>query len=104
MWSPGATSWCNGLWAAIKKMEKIEATKIRVTTGRVAVVRGGVPVTAISAAEERVTFRDRPIPDVLAKQSAAAQLLDYPRFSDEIRCRLLRREPSVSPGGQRQLT
>jgi type III restriction enzyme len=47
-------------------MEKIEAAKIRVTAGQVGVVRGGVTTTAISAAEEQVTFRNRPVPDVLA--------------------------------------
>ena len=52
--------------AAIKKMEKIEAAKIRVTAGQVGVVRGGVTTTAISAAEEQVTRRNRPVPDVLA--------------------------------------
>jgi len=52
--------------AAIKKMEKIEPAKIRVTAGQVGVVRGGVTATAISAAEEVVTFRNRPVPDVLA--------------------------------------
>jgi type III restriction enzyme len=52
--------------AAIKKMEKIEPAKIRVTTGQVGVVRGGVTATAISAAEEQMTFRNGPIPDVLA--------------------------------------
>lgn len=52
--------------ATIKKMPKIEAAKIRVTTGQVGVVRGGVTATAISAAEEQVTFGNRPVPDVLA--------------------------------------
>ena len=52
--------------AAIKKMDKIEAAKIRVTAGQVGVVRGGVTTTAISAAEEQVTHRNRPVPDVLA--------------------------------------
>ncbi len=52
--------------AAIKKMQKIEAAKIRVTAGQVGVVRGGVTATAISAAEEQITYRDRPVPDVLA--------------------------------------
>ena len=51
---------------AIKKMEKIEAAKIRLTTGQVNVVRGGVATAAISAAEERVTHRNRPVPDILA--------------------------------------
>jgi type III restriction enzyme len=52
--------------AAIKKMEKIEAARIRVTAGQVGVVRGGIVTTAISAAEEQVTRRNRPVPDVLA--------------------------------------
>jgi type III restriction enzyme len=52
--------------AAIKRMEKIEAAKIRVTAGQVGVVRGGVTTTAISAAEEQVSRRNRPVPDVLA--------------------------------------
>jgi len=52
--------------ATIKKMPKIEAAKIRVAAGQVGVVRGGVTTTAISAAEEHVTFGNRPVPDVLA--------------------------------------
>jgi len=52
--------------ATIKKMPKIEAAKIRVTAGQIGVVRGGVTTTAISAAEEQVTFGNRPVPDVLA--------------------------------------
>ena len=47
-------------------MEKIEAAKIRVTAGQVGVVRGGVTTVAISAAEEQVTHRNRPVPDMLA--------------------------------------
>lgn len=52
--------------ATIKKMPKIDAAKIRVTAGQVGVVRGGVTATAISAAEEQITFGNRPVPDVLA--------------------------------------
>ena len=52
--------------AAIKKMDKIEAARIRVTAGKVGVVRGGVTTTAISAAEEQVTHHNRPSPDILA--------------------------------------
>ena len=52
--------------AGIRKMPKVEPAKIRVTAGQVGVVRGGVTATAISAAEEQVTFRNRPVPDVLA--------------------------------------
>ncbi len=47
-------------FAAIKKMDKIEAARIRVTAGQVGVVRGGVTTTAISAAEEQVTHHNRP--------------------------------------------
>jgi type III restriction enzyme len=60
--------------AAIKKMEKIEAAKIRVTAGRVGVVRGGVTTTAISAAEEQLTHGHRPVPDVLAYLQNEAEL------------------------------
>jgi type III restriction enzyme len=60
--------------AAIKKMEKIEAAKIRVTAGQVGVVRGGVTTTAISAAEEQLTHRNRPVPDVLAYLQNEAEL------------------------------
>ena len=60
--------------AAIKKMEMIEAAKIRVIAGQVGVVRGGVTTTAISAAEEQVTFRNRPVPDVLAYLQNEAEL------------------------------
>jgi type III restriction enzyme len=47
-------------------MEKIEAAKIRVAAGRVGVVRGGVTTAAISAAEERISHKNRPVPDILA--------------------------------------
>src|SRR5262249_1243214 len=40
--------------------------KIRLTVGQVGVVRGGVTATAISAAEEQVSRKNRPVPDVLA--------------------------------------
>ena len=52
--------------AAIKKMERVEAAKIRVVAGQVGVVRGGVTTTAISAADEQVSFKNRPVPDLLA--------------------------------------
>ena len=52
--------------AAIKKMETIEAAKIRVTAGQIGVVRGGVTTTGISVAEEQTTYRNRPVPDILA--------------------------------------
>lgn len=51
---------------AIKKMEKIEAPKIRVTAGQVGIARGGIITTAQTSAEEQVTYGGHPLPDVLA--------------------------------------
>ena len=52
--------------SAIKKMEKIEAPKIRVTAGQVGIVRGGIITTAQTSAEEHLPYGSRPVPDVLA--------------------------------------
>jgi type III restriction enzyme len=52
--------------ATLKKMEKIEPPKIKVTAGRVEVRRGGVAAEAVSAAEEQVTNSRHAVPDVLA--------------------------------------
>jgi type III restriction enzyme len=52
--------------SAIKKMEKIEAPRIRITAGQVSVVRGGVTTTAQTSAEEQAIYGLRPLPDVLA--------------------------------------
>jgi len=51
---------------AVKRMEKIEATKIRVSIGQLDVMRGGIATTAMSVAEERVSPGSYPTPDVLA--------------------------------------
>ena len=51
---------------AIKRMEKIEAPKIRVRVGQLDVKRGGVAAAAMSVAEERVSAASYPVPDVLA--------------------------------------
>ena len=51
---------------AIKRMERIEAPKIRVRVGQLDVRRGGIAATAASVAEERVEFQSYPVPDVLA--------------------------------------
>ena len=51
---------------AIKRMEKIEAPKIRVSIGQLDVKRGGIAATAMSVAEERVSAASYPAPDVLA--------------------------------------
>jgi type III restriction enzyme len=52
--------------SAIKKMEKIEVPKIRVTAGQVGIVRGGIITTAQTSAEEHLPYGSRPVPDVLA--------------------------------------
>jgi type III restriction enzyme len=52
--------------AAIKRMEKIESPKIRVTAGRVEVRRGGVAAEAVSAADEKATGLRHAVPDILA--------------------------------------
>ncbi|MGD9967488.1 MAG: DEAD/DEAH box helicase family protein [Hyphomonadaceae bacterium] len=52
--------------AAIKRMEKIEAPKIRVTAGQIVAIKEGVRAAAISAAEERADYAGRPLPDILA--------------------------------------
>ncbi len=51
---------------AIKRMETIEAPKIRVSIGQLDVKRGGIAATAMSVAEERVAAGSYPAPDVLA--------------------------------------
>lgn len=51
---------------ALKRMEKIEAPKIRVSIGKLDVKRGGIATTAMSVAEERVSAGSYPVPDVLA--------------------------------------
>jgi type III restriction enzyme len=51
---------------AIKRMEKIEAPKIRVSIGQLDVKRGGIAATAMSVAEERVSAGSYAAPDVLA--------------------------------------
>ena len=51
---------------AIKDMPRIEAPKIRVSTGNVEVKKGGVTSTAMNVAEENVAYHLRPLPDILA--------------------------------------
>ena len=52
--------------AAVKQMTKIEPPKIRVSTGRLEVKKGGIETLAVSAAEERAVLTARPVPDLLA--------------------------------------
>jgi type III restriction enzyme len=51
---------------AIKRMEKIEAPKIRVAAGQVQVAKGGVITTAMSVAEEQPVYGVGALPDLLA--------------------------------------
>ncbi|MCL4535145.1 MAG: DEAD/DEAH box helicase family protein [Bacteroidetes bacterium] len=51
---------------AIKRMERIERPRVLVRAGQLGVERGGVTTTAVSVAEERVEYRDHPVPDLLA--------------------------------------
>ncbi|MHB8834938.1 MAG: restriction endonuclease [Candidatus Methylomirabilia bacterium] len=51
---------------AVRRMEKIEAPKIRVAAGRVQVAKGGVLATAVSISEERPVYDSRALPDILA--------------------------------------
>jgi type III restriction enzyme len=51
---------------AVRRMEPVEAPRIRVAAGRVEVIGGGVRTTAVSAAEERPEDGSRSVPDILA--------------------------------------
>ena len=52
--------------AAIKQMPAIEAPRIRISAGQIAVEKGGVTTQATSVAEERVEYGRLPVPDILA--------------------------------------
>jgi type III restriction enzyme len=51
---------------AIKQMEPIQAPKINVIAGQVAITKGGVTTTPTSVAEEKISYTTQAIPDVLA--------------------------------------
>jgi type III restriction enzyme len=51
---------------AIKRMEKITVPKIQVSTGHVAVAKGGVTATATSSAQEQINYAGQAVPDLLA--------------------------------------
>ncbi|MEX5283375.1 MAG: DEAD/DEAH box helicase family protein [Nitrospiraceae bacterium] len=51
---------------AIKRMEKIPVPKILVSTGQVAVAKGGLTATAVSSAQEQINYADKAVPDLLA--------------------------------------
>ena len=52
--------------AAIKRMEKIDPPKIRISAGSLNVMKGGVTATAMTVAEEKVPYGNHPVPDLLA--------------------------------------
>src|SRR5712692_1560625 len=49
--------------AALHRMDKIEPAKIHMSAGQLGVTRGGITATAVSVADEEVSFGMRPIPD-----------------------------------------
>src|SRR6266478_5271415 len=51
--------------AALRRMDKIEPAKIHVSAGQLGVTRGGITATAVSVADEEVSFGMRPAPDML---------------------------------------
>lgn len=51
--------------ASIKKMERIDAPRIQVVTGRLSVEKGGVATAAAGSATEELDLRNRPVPDIL---------------------------------------
>ena len=51
---------------AVKRMERIEKPRIRVSAGQLGVQKSGVTAAAVSVAEEQVEHAGRPVPDVLA--------------------------------------
>jgi type III restriction enzyme len=59
---------------ALKQMQKIDPAKIYVSTGQIGVTKGGVSATAISIAEEQVSYGSRPIPDLLAYLQCETEL------------------------------
>lgn len=52
--------------SALRRMEKIEPPKIRLSAGQLGVTKGGVTAIAMSVAEEQIALGNRPVPDVLA--------------------------------------
>ncbi|MDD4874469.1 MAG: restriction endonuclease subunit R, partial [Dehalococcoidales bacterium] len=51
---------------ALKRMEKIELPRISITAGKVDVTKAGVVATAVGVAEERVSYNNIQLPDLLA--------------------------------------
>ena len=58
----------------IKAMPRIEAPSVRITAGQVEVKKGGVASTAMSVSEEKLDYRSRPVPDILAYLQEQSEL------------------------------
>jgi len=52
--------------AALRRMDKVEPAKIHMSAGQLGMTRGGITATAVSVADEEVSFGMRPMPDMLA--------------------------------------
>lgn len=52
--------------AAVKRMPQVETPRINVITGQLGIERGGITTRSLGAAEERVEYGTRPLPDLLA--------------------------------------
>jgi type III restriction enzyme len=50
----------------IRRMERIEEPKVRVSTGAIDITKAGVTATATSVADEKASYGRRPLPDLLA--------------------------------------
>ncbi len=50
---------------AVKRMERIEKPSVRVSAGRLNVIKGGVTAEAASTVEDLADYEKRPIPDIL---------------------------------------
>ena len=51
---------------AVKRMERIDKPRIRVSAGKLGIEKGGVTTAAMSVAEEQVDYAKRAVPDLLA--------------------------------------
>jgi type III restriction enzyme len=59
---------------AVKRMGRIEKPRISVIAGTLGVQRKAVTTAATSVAEERVEYKDRPVPDLLAYLQSETEL------------------------------
>jgi type III restriction enzyme len=59
---------------AVKRMAPVEKPRIKVVAGTLGVRKGGITGTATSVAEERVDYKDHPVPDLLAYLQSETEL------------------------------